>query len=310
MTLRSTVLTLFLVVFAISQTACAASGSPTAGTSSPAAISPLPASSAVAVKPSDQRAATAAVARFFISCAQQTRALGAARCPQRIPPSDICLPFVASCDVDQPFAWKLVGDPSRLLSYSFSDTRLLQAAGHYVMEVGYRCLARDGICHDISAGPFMATLKRSGTAMSVADLATGGGLGVPALTDPGDHAAVLGAVRDFFGACATAPTSEGAPDCPQAINGGCVNGSNPRPATTWTLKRDPTVDARVAWGSATGVYTVTGTEDFHAASTEPCNDRMVSEDYGGLYWATVVLSDTGPLVINIGGLNNPGCPFC
>jgi hypothetical protein len=306
MTSRNAVLTVFLVAFAISQTACATSGSSTTSTSSPAASSPVATSPAVAIKPEDQRAATTAVAHFFISCGQQTTASGADRCPQRISPSDICLPFVDSCDVDQPFTWKLVGDPSHLLIYSFSDTRLLQAAGHFMMEVGYRCLDVTGICHDISAGPFMATLKRSGTAMSVADLATGGGIGVPGLSDPGDHAAVLGAVRDFFGTCATAPTSEGAPDCPQAINGGC----EPNSATTWTLKRDPTVDARVAWNSAAGVYTVTGTEDFHAASIEPCNDRMVSEDYGGLYWATVVLSDTGPLVINIGGLNNSGCPFC
>jgi hypothetical protein len=264
----------------------------------------------VAVKRDDQRTATTAVARFFISCAQQTSASGAGGCPQRIPASDICFPIVVACDVDQPFTWKLVGDPSHVLSYSFSDAGLLHAAGHYVMEVGYSCLAVAGICHDVSAGPFIATLKRSGSAMAVGDLASGGGIGVPQLADPGDHVAVLGAVRAFFGECAAAPTSEGAPDCPQEINGGCVNGSNPRPATTWTLKRDPTVGASVAWNSTTGVYTVTGTEDFHAASTEPCNDRMVNDDYGGLYWATVVLGDTGPLVINIGGLNNPGCPFC
>jgi hypothetical protein len=306
MTSRNAVLALFLVVFAISQTACASSSSSATGTSSPAARSPVATSPAVAVKPEDQRAATTAVARFFISCAQQTSASGAGHCPQRIPPSDICFPFVVACEVDQPFAWRLVADPSRLLSYSFSDTHLLQASGHYVMEVGYACLDVAGVCHDISAGPFMATLKRSGSAMSVADLTTGGGIGVPELSDPGDHTTVLGAVRDFFGTCATAPTSEGAPDCPQAINGGC----EPESATTWTLKRDPTVGARVAWNSTTGVYTVTGTEDFHAASTEPCNDRMVNEDYGGLYWATVVLSDTGPLVVNIGGLNNSGCPFC
>jgi hypothetical protein len=314
MTLRTTLLNVCLVIFAISPTACTASRFSAVSSSSSATRSDSPAivyaSPARAVKLDDQLAAAAAVAAFFRSCAQQTGPVGKGGCPQRTNASNFCYPFTTTCEFDKPFTWKLVGEPSSRLSYGFDSSGQLQAAGHYVMVAGYSCLGIAGTCHDVSAGLFTATLQPSGASLSIANVESGNGVYVPPLPDPGDHAAILRAVKAFFMACANAPTSEGAPDCPQSINGGCISSPNQKPPTIWTLKGDPTARATVAWNSVVGIYTVTGTEDFHAATTEPCNGSLVNRDYGGLYWATVVWGDGGPQVITIGGLNNSGCPFC
>ena len=301
--MKSNRLALCLVFLAITQAACggAATVSPTS--------TPTPPVVAVELNPTDQRAGATAVAKFFDACLSQPTSdygISDSLCHQNVYIGD-CWFYTTLC-IGKSFKWSLVGDPSSELRYTLDSSGQLQAVGHYLMEASFS--TQDSSRHDVSAGPFIARLVRNGNAFTVSGLTSGQDaqhqflVKAPGLKDPGaDKAVLLAAVKSFFEACAGALTSEGAPDCPAVVYGHCLPAPVP---TVWTIKGDPAAGARVTWNGERGVYSVGGDYRFHAAVAAGCTGRSsFSEDVGGMYWATVIWTQSQPQVVTIGGMSDP-----
>jgi hypothetical protein len=298
---------LWLAVLAIGQVACSDG---TLSVSSPSPSSTAIGSPVASLNPKDQAEAAATVKKFFDDCQNagtNEYGISTSPCPQRVPIGD-CWFYAPFC-VGTTFKWRLVGDPSSNLRYYMDSRGDLQAVGHYLMVASFSLLD-PGILHDISGGPFLARLQRiSSSAFYLSDLVAGRDdhnqflVKAPGLTDPGaDPSAVMAAVKRFFEACASSTLSNGAPDCPATVPGGCL----PRAVgAAWSIKGDPAAGARVTWNPDVGVYSVDGTYTFHVSIGVGCSDRPPFEqDVGGLYWATVTWTPSVLEVIQIGGMSD------
>jgi hypothetical protein len=293
---------LCLVLVALSQAVCAGNAQVSPGSAPSSALKAADLSAA------DQVAAAAAVATFFRQCEEVTGTIStkASNCPQQIDPGR-CWFYAQFCVLDS-FRWKLVGDPSTDLVYGIAAAGKIRAIGHYLMTVSFSAAypnSPKGVYHDVSGGPFAAILQQAGSAFSVTDLTSGkdanGALLVkaPRLKDPGDHTAVLAAVKAFFAVCAAATTSMGAPDCPARLSSYCREALT----TVWSMKGDPTAGANVTWDDAYGYYSIFGSYQFHALAS--CSGAPpYSREVGGHYWAYAVWSNGQPQVILIGGETN------
>jgi hypothetical protein len=186
--------------------------------------------------------ATAAIKTGFASCVAQT-GLRPDGCPQSV-----------SSSVVSSGQWQLVGDPSQNLAFSLDGDANLVGVGRFQMVFTFQERGVSGPAHMVAAGGFNAVLNLAADDMSVSSIRPAAGL--PAIGRPAaatDQAA-LDIVSQALKACASVRAANpGA--CPQSFY--FPNSSDFR----WTLVTDPLLNARVAYDSATGVFTVKGSFD-------------------------------------------------
>jgi hypothetical protein len=192
--------------------------------------------------PVGREKATAAIKTGFASCVAHT-GLRPDGCPQSV-----------SSSVVSSGQWQLVGDPSQNLAFSLDGDANLVGVGRFQMVFTFQERGVSGPAHMVAAGGFNAVLNLAADDMSVSSIRPAAGL--PAIGRPAaatDQAA-LDIVSQALKACASVRAANpGA--CPQSFY--FPNSSDFR----WTLVTDPLLNARVAYDSATGVFTVKGSFD-------------------------------------------------
>ncbi len=180
--------------------------------------------------------------------------------------------------------WTVLGDPLADAFIRLDDQSDFQVTGHYLMRLSYDSSYAHGIRAIAVGGPYVATLKWDGQAMSVTGFesdAAATAVSQPSATD----AQVLAALKHQFDSCLTLQAG-GSDSCPQRV--AAFDASN----FVWHANGDPLRGAAVAWDSKQGFYRVTGTFDFSVDydSTPPLSPTRHYQDHSSgpytadLYW--------------------------
>jgi len=180
--------------------------------------------------------------------------------------------------------WSVLGDPLSDASIGLNDKAQLQVTGHYLMKLAYDSAAAHGTRVLAIGGPYAASLKWDGQAMSVAGFAASPATTViarPGTTD----AQILTALKSQFDSCLAiqAGSSEG---CPQRVV--AFYASN----FVWHANGDPLQGAAVTWDSTQGFYKATGNFDFSVdydstppySATRHYQDHSSGQYIADLYW--------------------------
>ncbi len=192
--------------------------------------------------PAGAETATGAIKTGFASCVAQT-GLRPDGCPQAVQSS-----VVSSGQ------WQLVGDPTQSLAFSVDADGSLVGAGHFQMVFTYQESGVTGPLHMVAAGGFNAVLQLATNDVLVSSIKAATALpAVPRAAAATDEA-LKAIVAKGLTACASVRSANpGA--CPQLFY--FPNSSDFR----WTLVTDPLLNARVAYDSASGLFTVKGSFD-------------------------------------------------
>jgi hypothetical protein len=186
--------------------------------------------------------AKAAASKAIKACITATE-LRPAGCPQAYT-SDATLTAVT---------WTLLYDPMTGASIGLNDKSILQLTGWYLTRLSYASEIKHRQRTIAVGGPFAASLKWDGQALTVSgfDAVSGApGLHGAAATDD----LVLVALKSQMNVCMKLQAAE-APQCPQSIS--AFYASN----FAWHASSDPVQNAAVAWDAAQGFFTVTGNYD-------------------------------------------------
>jgi len=214
-----------------------------------------------------------AVATAFENCAGAT-VLHPQGCPQAL---------TTDLATDTP-RWVVLGDPLSDASIGLNDKAQPLVTGHYLMKLTYNSAAAHGTRVIAIGGPYAASLKWDGQAMSVTGFASSPA--PTAVPRPGaTDAQVLTALKAQFDLC-LALQAGGSEGCPQQV--AAFSASN----FVWHANADPLQGVSVAWDSTQGFYRVTGNFDFSVDydSTPPYSptrhyqDRSSGQYIADLYW--------------------------
>ena len=235
---------------------------------------------------------TAAAAQLMLVCPQYTT-VSPAGCPQQAtaPDLDPASQSLQWAVENSPFDGAVViakttpGNPARHIA----PTTAVTVYEAYEMVATYT--AADGSTHfAYSGGIGAATMSWNGTTFVNVNFGPGSvaghllpGVKAPTHPRPGaaDNPRVLAAVQTAFTACtATTPPTGPTAACPQSTAAG----------EQWTVTGDPAQGATVAYDSASGLYTVTGT--FAMTSN-------LGNSTGGPYTATLFFDGTQLQVVRI-----------
>ena len=210
--------------------------------------SALPATSSIGftnLKVTDQAAAESqtAVSKAIQSCAAATALRPAG-----------CLQSYTSDTANTGATWSLLGDPLAGARVGVNANSALQVTGQYVMRLSYGSAITHGTRVIAVGGPYAATLKWDGRAISV----SGFDPAPPAVSLPqptATDAQIQAALKSQFDSCLRIQAGS-AVGCPQQV--AAFYASN----FVWHANGDSLQSATVAWDATQGFYKVAGKYDF------------------------------------------------